>query len=79
MNGRPCHRALRHALLLDEPLLEVPNPPPAPEPKPDRAAVFQAMLDTGQVRNRAELARLLGCSGAWLTKVLGSTRVPCAQ
>jgi biotin operon repressor len=30
------------------------------------------MLDTGLVRSRAELARALGCSRAWVTKVLGS-------
>jgi hypothetical protein len=30
------------------------------------------MLDCGQVRNRAELAHLLGCSRAWVTKVLAT-------
>jgi hypothetical protein len=73
MNGRLCHRPLRHVLLLDELLLKVPSPLPAPEPEPDRAAVFQAMLDTGQVKNRAELARALGCSRAWVTRVLGAS------
>jgi len=71
MNGRLCHRALRHALLLDELIFEAPRPAPAPEPRPDRIALFQAMLASGQVRNRAELARALGCSRAWVTKVLG--------
>jgi DNA invertase Pin-like site-specific DNA recombinase len=71
MNGRLGHRALRHALLLDELLPEPPKPRPTQEPTPDRAAVFQAMLDTGEVRNRAELARALGCSKAWVTRVLG--------
>ena len=71
MNGRLCQRALRHALLLDELLPGVPEPVSEPEPKPDRVAVFQAMLDTGLVSNRAELARALGCSRAWVTRVLG--------
>jgi len=30
---------------------------------------LQAMLDNGQARSRAELARLLPCSRAWVTKV----------
>jgi hypothetical protein len=74
MRGRLCNRPLRHALLLDEPLPEIPKPPPAPEPKPDRAALFRAMLAGGQVGSRAELARALGCSRAWVTKVLGSAK-----
>ena len=72
MSGRLCHRPLRHALLLRELVPGVPEPQPAPQPTPDRAALFQAMLDTGQVSNRAELARALGCSRAWVTKVLGT-------
>ena len=36
----------------------------------ERARRFQAMLDSGQASNRADLARLLGCSRAWVTKVL---------
>jgi hypothetical protein len=74
MNGRLCHRALRHALLLDELLPAVADPPATPPPKPNRAALFQAMLDGGQIRNRAELARALGCSRAWVTKVLGTVQ-----
>jgi biotin operon repressor len=30
------------------------------------------MLDGGEVRSRADLARGLGCSRAWVTKVLGA-------
>jgi len=71
MNGRLCRRALRHALVLNELLPEVPSSPATPERTPHRAAVFQAMLDNGEVRNRADLARALGCSRAWVTKVLG--------
>jgi hypothetical protein len=71
MNGRLCNRPLRHALLLQELPVEVPTAPVAPGRKPDRAAVFQAMLDTGLVTSRAELARALGCSRAWVTRVLG--------
>lgn len=33
--------------------------------------VEQVRILTGLSRNRAELARLLGCCGAWVTKVLG--------
>jgi hypothetical protein len=40
-------------------------------PEPLRTRRNQAMLDTEQVRNRAGLARALGCSRAWVTKVLG--------
>ena len=72
MNGRLCNRPLRHALLFDERPAEVPTPPTPPQSKPDRAALFQAMLDIGLVANRAELARALGCSRAWVTRVLGA-------
>jgi hypothetical protein len=72
MNGRPCNRPLRHALLLHELTVEAPSPPVAPEARPDRAVLFQAMLDTGQASSRAELARLLGCSRAWVTRALGT-------
>jgi hypothetical protein len=71
INGRLCHRPLRHALLVHELPFEIPTPPVPLQPKPDRAALFQAMLDSGLVRSRAELARALGCSRAWVTKVLG--------
>ena len=70
MNGRLCHRPLRHALLLHELLPEVSTPPATPEPKPDRAVLFRALLDSGLVSNRAKLARALGCSRAWVTRVL---------
>jgi len=72
MNGRLCHRAFPHALLLDELLPTSCTPPLAPEPTPDRAAILQAMLNTGHVRNRADLAGALGCSRAWVTRVLGA-------
>lgn len=75
MNGRLCNRPLRHALVLDELPAEVPTPPAAPGPKPDRTALFQAVPDAGLVRNRADLARALGCSRAWVTRVLGTR--PC--
>jgi len=73
MNGRLCHRALRHAFLPEELIPELSGPTLAPEPRPDRAALFQAMLASGQARNRAELARLVGCSRAWVTRVLGAS------
>ena len=72
MNGRVRRRALRHVFLPDDLINELPVPKPPPEPKPDRASRFQQMIDSGMVGNRAELARLLGCSRAWVTKVLGS-------
>ncbi len=31
---------------------------------------WQRLLDTGEVRNRAELARRVGVSGMWVTNVL---------
>ena len=71
MNGRLRRQNLRHAFLPDDLLTEAPVSKPPPEPKPDRAARFQQMIDSGVVGNRAELARLLGCSRAWVTKVLG--------
>jgi hypothetical protein len=53
-------------------LLPKPKPLPAPRETPSqRAQRYQAMIDTGLVSNRAELARALGCSRAWVTKVLG--------
>jgi hypothetical protein len=72
MNGRLRRRALRYALLLDELAPQGPAPVPQPEPHPDRPVLFQAVLDTGQVGTRAELARLLGRSRAWVTKVLAT-------
>ncbi len=71
MNGCLCNRLLRHALLLHKLPIEAPSPPVAREPKPDHAALFQAMLDTGLISNRIAVARALGCSRAWVTKVLG--------
>ena len=72
MNGRLCRRAVHHAFLPDELLTEPPVQNPRSAAKPERRIIFQAMLDTGQARNRAEVARLLGCSRAWVTKVLGA-------
>ena len=54
------------------PLLTAPTPVASSKPRRDRAVPFQAMLDTGQVADRAELARALGCSMAWVTRVLGT-------
>jgi hypothetical protein len=58
-----------------DPAALVPQPKPLPMPKEtplQRAQRYQAMLDGGLVRNRAELARALGCSRAWVTRVLGT-------
>ena len=57
-----------------DPAALAPKPEPLPLPKEtpfQRAQRYQAMLDTELVSNRAELARALGCSRAWVTKVLG--------
>ena len=51
---------------------------PKPDPKPQvlrgdpraRARQLQAMLDAGEVKNRAELARRLGLSRARITQIL---------
>ena len=56
-----------------EALIPEPEPVPLPTETPlQRACRYQAMLDAGLVSNRAELARALGCSRAWVTKVLGN-------
>ena len=72
MGGRLRRRDLRHAFSPGDLPSEGGERQRQPEPEHDRAAVFQAMLDSGKAQNRAELARLLGCSRAWVTKVLGS-------
>lgn len=71
MGERLCRRVLRQALALDQLIPKVPPPARAPEPRPDRAVLCQALLNTGQVRTRADLATALGCSRAWVTKVRG--------
>ena len=72
MRGRLYRRPIRHAFVPDELLAELPIPKPRAETKRQRANRFQAMLDAGEARSRAELARLLGCSRAWVTRVLGA-------
>ena len=51
-----------------------PKPPPTDPPRIVRlmqlADEWQRTLDTGEVRNRAELARRAGVSGMWVTNVL---------
>jgi hypothetical protein len=57
-----------------DPAALVPDTKPLTLPREtprERAQRYQAMLDTGLVSNRAELARTLGCSRAWVTRVLG--------
>lgn len=71
-NGRLSVPRLRHAFAAED-LIIPPAPLRLPKEAPvQRARRFQAMLDNGEARNRAEVARLLGCSRAWVTKVLGS-------
>jgi len=63
---------LRHAFSAKEVLPKL-GPDPTPRETPaQRAQRFQAMLDTGEAANRADIARIEGCSRAWVTKVLGA-------
>ncbi len=52
--------------------LSLHRPSPPHQTMEERAKRFQAMLDSGQVRNRADLARKLGCSRAWVTSALSA-------
>jgi hypothetical protein len=68
----PVHRFL---FSLPVPLIAterqvLPQSPPARKSTADLAAEFQHLLDTGQAKNRADVARLVGCSRAWVTRVL---------
>ena len=79
-SGNPLLALPRFRYAFD-PAALAPKPEPLPLPKetPFQCAQrYQGMLDAGQVSNRAELARALGCSRAWVTKVLG-TAVPWGQ
>lgn len=66
-NGRPDRRGYAHAFTAGA---LVPAPEVRKETPLERARRFQAMLDSGRATNRADLARQLGCSRAWVTKVL---------
>lgn len=46
--------------------------PPARKSAAALAVEFQRLLDTGAARNRADVARLVDRSRAWVTKVLGT-------
>jgi hypothetical protein len=71
-NGRNGSPFYRHTFWADD-LIPEPKPVVLPKETPyQRAHRFQTMLDTGLVTNRAELARALGCSRAWVTRVLGA-------
>jgi hypothetical protein len=76
-NGRPTTPCYRHAFVAED-LIPPRGPVPLPEETPlQRARRFQRMIDTGQAENRADLARPLGCSRAWVTKVLA--RAGCME
>jgi len=66
-NGRPDRRGYAHAFTASA---LVPAPGVPKETPLRRAKRFQAMLDSDQARNRADVARQLRCSRAWVTKVL---------
>ena len=73
-NGRPERQGYRYAVSLVA-ILPRPRASTARRETPwERAARFQLMLDSGNASNRAELARMLGCSRAWVTKVLAAGR-----
>lgn len=40
----------------------------------ERAERFRRLLASGRYRSQAELARELGCSQAWVSKVLGKAK-----
>ena len=71
-NGRPRIPGFRHTVAAADLILDAEPVITPTETPPQRAARFQAMLDTGQGRNRADVARLMGCSRAAVTKVLES-------
>jgi len=65
---------LRHAFSASQ-LRPKPQLVPAPrEPPIKHARRFQAMLDSGLAANRTDIARIEGCSRAWVTKVLSGHR-----
>ena len=57
-----------------KPISGIPKPEAAPrKPKSDRMRLpvyYQSLLDSGEVKTRAELARFLGVSRARVTRVL---------
>ncbi len=84
MSGRLRRLSLRHAFLANELLPEALTPPPTPAPKPDRSAVFEAVLDSAEARNRAKVARLLqglGDEGAGeaVASLLDGQQVPQSE
>lgn len=69
-NGHP-HFELEPDPHVFEPIDTPDEPEPVPEPIADRAAAFRHLLASGEVRNRADLARRFGISHARVTQVLG--------
>ena len=68
--GRPERCGYRYAATIAA-LLPVPETSGIRNETPiGRAQRFQDMLQTGRAKNGADIARLLGCSRAWVTKVL---------
>ena len=70
-NGRSALPSYRHSFVADDLIPEPDLISPARETLAQRACRFQAMVDSGQAGSRAEVARMLGCSRAWVTRVLG--------
>ncbi|MFT5328613.1 MAG: hypothetical protein ACI8P0_006527 [Planctomycetaceae bacterium] len=76
--GAYCINNLRRSPQVEfhcwKPISGIPKPEPAPrKPKLDRMRLplyYQSLLDAGEVKTRAELARFLGVSRARVTQVL---------
>ncbi len=79
-NGRPKRRGYQYALNIAPLLLPAgPDNPHKGAPE-ERANRLQSVPYFGIVENRAQLAQLLGCSRAWVTKVPGTiSLIPAEQ
>ena len=55
-------------------LADLQEPPVNPTPGTARTTMMRAMLESGLVKNRAELAKQLGISRARVSQILGSTK-----
>ena len=73
LQSKRCFFRLRYArrpVAVQLPLGKATSP--RREAVEERAQRFQSMIDSGEANSPAHLARLFGCSKAWVTKVLGT-------
>lgn len=62
---------LNHANLCKPPLFVNQKPPKKKKLTPDeQAKLYRKLLDSGKLKNKADIARKFGVSRAWVTKVL---------